>query len=81
MAFLLENIKNIRATTLTLPCARKHKVSVSDVSDASNGVALNRAADGKDDGTYKRLKLSAKGKRVVVNLAVLNINLDAHGGQ
>jgi len=69
------------AATLTLPCARKHKVSVSNVSDALNGVALDGAANSKDNGTHKRLKLATKGKRVVGNLAVLNINLDTHGGQ
>ena len=69
------------SATLTLPCARKHKVSVSNMGDALNGVALNGATNSKDDGTHKRLKLAAKGKRVVGNLAVLNINLDTHGGQ
>ena len=66
---------------LTLPCACKHKVSVSDVGDALNGVVLNGAANGKDDGTYKGVKLAAKGKRVIGNLAILNINLDTHGSQ
>ena len=61
--------------------SRKHKVSVSYVGDALNGVALNGAANSKDNGTHKRLKLAAKGKRVVGNLAVLNINLDTHSGQ
>ena len=61
--------------------SRKHKVSVSDVGNALNGVALNRATNGKDYGTYKRLKFAAKGKRVVGNLAVFDINLDTHGGQ
>ena len=61
--------------------SRKHKVSVSNVGDALNGVALNRAANSKDNGAYKRLKLATKSKRVVGNLAVLNINLDTHGRQ
>ena len=69
------------SATLTLPCARKHKVSVCNVGDALNDVALNGTTDGKDNGSHKRLKLAAKGKRVVGNLAVLNINLDTHGGQ
>ena len=59
----------------------KHKVSVGDVGDALNGVALNGATNGKDNRTYKRLKLAAKGKRVVGNLTVFNINLDTHGSQ
>ena len=61
--------------------SRKHKVSVSNMGDALNGVALNRATNSKDNRTHKRLKLAAKGKRVVGNLAVLNINLNTHGGQ
>ena len=61
--------------------SRKHKVSVSDVGDALNGVALNGAANSKDNGAHKRLKLAAKGKRVVGNLTVFDINLDTHGGQ
>lgn len=69
------------AATLTLPCARKHKVSVSNVGDALNGVALNGATDGKDNRTHKRLKLATKGKRVVGNLAIFDINLDTHSGQ
>lgn len=69
------------AAILTLPCACKNKVSVSNVSDALNGVTLNGAADGKDNGAHKRLKLAAKGKRVVSNFAVFDINLDTHGGQ
>ena len=51
------------------------------MGNALNGVALNGATDGKDNGTNKRLKLAAKGKRVVGNLAVFDINLDTHGGQ
>ena len=51
------------------------------MGDALNGVALNGAADGKDNGTHKRFKLAAKGKRVVGNLAVFDINLNTHGGQ
>lgn len=82
LAFINCKIRKIKSTaTLTLPCARKHKVSVGDVGDALNGVALNGSADGKDNGTHKRLKLAAKGKRVVGNLTVLNINLDTHSGQ
>ena len=61
--------------------SRKHKVSVSNVGDALNGVALNGAANSKNNRANKRLKLAAKGKRVVGNLAVLNINLDTHGSQ
>ena len=51
------------------------------MGDALNSVTLNGATNSKDDGTHKRLKLAAKGKRVVGNLAVLNINLDTHSGQ
>ena len=51
------------------------------MGNALNGIALNGAANGKDNRTHKRLKLAAKGKRVVGNLAVLNINLDTHSGQ
>ena len=69
------------AATLTLPCTCKHKVAVSNVGDALNGVALNGATNGKDNGTNEGLKLAAKGKRVVGNFAVFNINLDTHGSQ
>ena len=69
------------AATLTLPRARKHKVSVGDMGDALNGVALNGATNSKDNGAYKGLKLAAKGKRVVGNLAVFDINLNTHGSQ
>jgi len=51
------------------------------MGDALNGVTLNGTTDGKDNGTHKRLKLAAKGKRIVGNLAVLNINLNTHGSQ
>ena len=60
--------------TLTLSCACKHKVAVSDVGDALMVSPSTGTNNSKDNGTHKDSKLATKGKRVVVNLAVLNIN-------
>ena len=51
------------------------------MSNALNGVGLDGATNGKDNGTYKRFKLAAKGKRVVGNLTVFDINLNTHSSQ